>query len=461
MIGGVRRRLGPLLRKIGLERPAPDLEKRFLKTNAKLTEAIGTQHQLIKAAQKAEAKRQKERLQRKAAEKSLLRAAHVAERRDAQVKTLLSLVEVLKERAAKNHLVAEVTALNPRRSLSAGRADWAAKWETCSGRRILFFTISDFSGSFYKWADGINRHTPHAVRMVSLKRHRFGYPVDLLYAPPKELMKHYPDMLNEIMALADEADVIHLKDQLVFASTGSARLPPWLLTQFRKPLVYTLYGGFARRDENENWFRDHVCSFDAVVAMTPDLCFDWCKTHLVPHSIDTETHGFLWEDGDLMLHTPSRPERKGTDFFQAAGNRLTAERGLRCEVVTGVTHQYITEKKRSATIFFDQAGRERPEDGGKLIGWYGNSALEAAVYGVPTIAHLSNEALERAARLGLKTVALNTEPSEEGLYRVMSDFFDRSPTERLALARQTRDWIEAEHSYHATAAKLSAMYEGL
>lgn len=171
--------------------------------------------------------------------------------------------------------------------------------------------------------------------------------------------------------------------------------------------------------------------------------------------------GLAWEDGDLMLHTPSRPERKGTDFFQAAGNRLTAERGLRCEVVTGVTHQYITEKKRSATIFFDQAGRERPEDGGKLIGWYGNSALEAAVYGVPTIAHLSNEALERAARLGLKTAALNTEPSEEGLYRVMSDFFDRSPTERLALARQTRDWIEAEHSYHATAAKLSAMYEGL
>lgn len=360
-------------------------------------------------------------------------------------------------------LIDEIASLNDARSLSSGRADWAEKWRSCNGKRILYFTISDFSGSFYKWADGINRHTHHAVRMVSLARHRFGYPVDLLYAPPKLIMTEFSDMLNEVARLADEADIIHLKDQLHFSgySENKNSLPSWLLTQFGKPIIYTLYGGYARRDEAQAWFQRYVSSHAAIVAMTPDLCFDWAEINLVPHSIDTEVYGFEWTDGELMLHTPSRPERKGTEFFEAAGSRLAIERGLSCEIVTGATHNYVMEKKRHATIFFDQAGRERHEHGSKLIGWYGNSALEAAVFGVPTIAHLSEEAQERAARHGLNTAILNTEASMQGLDRVLTDFFDRSPVERADLARRTRDWIEADHSYHSVSMKLSSIYDQL
>ena len=161
------------------------------------------------------------------------------------------------------------------------------------------------------------------------------------------------------------------------------------------------------------------------------------------------------------MHTPSRSERKGTELFAEAAERLHRERDLRYEIITGVTHDYIMASKRKASIFFDQAGRELPRDGGKLIGWYGNSALEAAVFGVPVVAHLSDVALERAETAGHRVQVINTDPTASGLYRVLGSFFDRDPSERHELASYTRSWIEGYHSYHSTAAKLSALYDQL
>ncbi|WP_026060085.1 glycosyltransferase [Pseudaminobacter salicylatoxidans] len=363
-----------------------------------------------------------------------------------------------------SQLISEATALHDHRSLTPGRSDWAEKWVNCEGKRILFFTVTDYSGSFYKWAEAVNRHTPHAVRMVSLFRHRYGYPLDILSMRGDLLVSRFPDVLNELLKLIDEADIIHLKDQDGFWR-GRNSLPKTLLTQFRKPMVYTLYGGTARKDETDIGFQRYVASHDAIIAMTPDLCFDWNESVFIPHNIDEDLYPFRWEDGSLIMHTPSSPHRKGTEFFRPAAERLALEVSGRVEVITGTKHEYIMRHKPNATIFFDQAGRETEENGGKLIGWYGNSALEAAVFGVPTMAHLSEEAIERALRSGYDVSKhsglLNVAPNEEGIYRTMREFFDRSAEERKQVANRTRKWIEEHHSYRSTAAKLSAVYEKL
>src|SRR5690606_32838622 len=132
----------------------------------------------------------------------------------------------------------EVSGQFDRGALSPGRADWATKWEHCQGKRVLFFTYTDFAGSFYKWAEAVNRHSSHAVRIVHLTRHRFRNPVDLLYLRGSLIKSCAPWMAKEIEQLADEADIIHIKDQAGFWN-GTNGLPSDFLTKFGKPLVYT------------------------------------------------------------------------------------------------------------------------------------------------------------------------------------------------------------------------------
>jgi hypothetical protein len=300
--------------------------------------------------------------------------------------------------------------------------------------------------------------------MISLTRHRFGYPLDILSLRGDLLVDRFPNALHDILSLADEADIIHIKDQTGFWD-GRNNLPKTLLTQFRKPMVYTLYGGTARKDESDPGFQAYVNPHDAVIAMTPDLCFEWSGAEFIPHNIDEEKYPFCWQDGKLILHTPSSPHRKGTELFDPAARMVASAIGGKVEIITGTKHDYVMRHKSLATIFFDQAGRETDENGGKLIGWYGNSALEAAVFGVPTMAHLSREAIERANRAGYdvekESKILNVDPTEDGIYSVLNSFFEESESHRRDRAASTRRWIEKVHSYKATSVQLSAVYERL
>jgi hypothetical protein len=348
--------------------------------------------------------------------------------------------------------------------LTPGRSEWAGKWRNTTGKRVLFFSVCDYSGSFYKWAEAVNRHTDHAVRLVSLFRHRFGYPLDILLMRGDMLQQHFPDLMNGLYQLADEADVIHVKDQVGFM-IGRNKLPPDTFTMFGKPIVYTLYGGTARLDEQNEDFRRHVRSHAAIIAMTPDLCFDWMDSVFIPHTIDADALSYRWSDGRLVMHTPSTPSRKGTDIFESAASRIEGEFGTRTEIITNTTHAYVMQEKPKATLFFDQAGRESEEHGAKHIGWYGNSALEAAVFGVPTIAYLSPEAIRLAKRAGFddaeRCAMLNADPTADGLYQTMRCFFATSESERHDLSLRTRKWIEDHHSYQATARQLDNVYRAL
>lgn len=339
---------------------------------------------------------------------------------------------------------------------------WRDKWKNCQGKRILYYSYIDFSGSFYKWADAVNEYTPHAVRLVVLNLHKFGYPVDIVYPRADVMREYFPVMYDALLTLADEADIIHIKDQKGFLE-GYNALPPYIFRQFNKPLIYTLYGGHARHEKDMPAFRGHVQSFDAVVAMTPDLCFDWAKTAFIPHSIDCNKNDFLWEDKGIIVHTPSTPSRKGTDLFLAACQELSQTHDVDYKIITGVTYEMALENKRKATLFFDQAGKEAEKHGGSYIGWYGNSALEAAVHGVPTMAYMSDMAFEQAARAGRDIRSqcgmLNVEPSKDGIRRVMEMFFDMSPDERKKVALKTRAWIKSFHSQQAVAKMLSDLYE--
>jgi hypothetical protein len=199
------------------------------------------------------------------------------------------------------------------------------------------------------------------------------------------------------------------------------------------------------------------------VAMTPDLLFPWFDGAYIPHAIDTRVTPYSWSPGSVLSHSPSNPQRKGTRELVRAIAGLT-DLQLEFDLVQGVSHSECLQRKRQANLFFDQAGRESRRALGvdTVVGWYGNSALEAAAHGIPTVAHLSRSALEAADRargdVSGRCAIINTPLGVEGIAKTIRWFFDLSTEEQTSLSKATHAWVEEFHSYSAVARQLQALY---
>jgi predicted nucleic acid-binding Zn-ribbon protein len=420
------------------------------------------------------------RTQLEASTRELERSRTLVAHREGQVEKLRAQIDALKERIATDRAnFAGVRADHSERlrelreerrtlrlelakvpryefgSYTPGVPEWRRKWERSPGRRVLLYALKDYSGSFMKWATAINEHTDWAARLVAFGSHPFGYAVDLVLPMPDS---DEPEMLS----LVEDADVIHIKDETGFWQ-GTNRLPRDLFTRFGKPLVFTHYGGYARKFSDDPGYQDYVASFAARIAMTPDLVYEWFDGYFVPHSVDVNAFRYEWSDSQRLAHSPSTAARKGTEELTEAIEGL----GIEFDLIQGVEHQVCLERKRHAGLFFDQAGREVEEKLGvsHVIGWYGNSALEAAVHGIPTIAHLSEQAFEGAERAGKsireRCAILNTPLDAAGMREVIAGYFALPADERQALSQATRRWVEDFHSFEANGRELVAIYEGL
>jgi hypothetical protein len=336
-----------------------------------------------------------------------------------------------------------------------GVTGWHKRWQARPDRRVLLFAPKDYAGSFFRWAVAINDYTDWAARLVVLKRHPYDYPNDLVFSSAEAFGP-------SLTALLSGATIIHLKDENGFID-GSNALPIDYFSHFRKPMIFTHYGGYARRLCDRTEYRRFVRSFAARVAMTPDLLFPWFDGVYIPHAIDTRSVQCSWSPGHVLSHSPSTPSRKGTEELVRAVARLD-DLSIAFDLIQGVSHSECMVRKRQATLFFDQAGRESIESLGvdTVVGWYGNSALEAAVYGIPTIAHLSETALEAADRTGhdvsARCAIINTPLGVDGIADTIRWFFELSIEEQARLSKDTCRWIDDFHSYRAVSAELDRLY---
>lgn len=358
-------------------------------------------------------------------------------------------------------------------AMNEGRPDWASRWDAAErSRRVLLVAPKDFAGSMFKWAEALNAHTDVAARLVTFQEHQYGYPQDLIIPECDDAR------LASALSLADEAGVLHLKDEHSWFLGGSGFTNLRLIRamffgdEFASvPKVFTHYGGYARKFKAERDYVEAVRRFDGRVAMTPDLNFPWFEGAYIPHTIDVEAHGYGWTDSRIFAHSPSSPEKKATYLFEETVEMLPRLHprlweGWSVELISGVSFEECMRRKRAASLFFDQAGRHRVADLGidDIIGWYGNSAIEAMAFGIPTMAHLSDTALAQAAAAGVDTGAIpviNIERTRAAMIDAFVAFAGADPEARAALSRRTRAFTEAFHGYAPCARRLAALYRSV
>ena len=356
---------------------------------------------------------------------------------------------------------------------TGGVQAWQERWKRAPQRqRILMVSPKDFAGSMYKWAEALNRYTDFAVRLIQFEVHQFNYPVDLV-------VPAYGDgRFKKVLDLAEEAGILHLKDE----HTWFMKLPHYsnldlIETMFfsntfssvRK--VYTHYGGYARKFKCNAKYISTVEKFDARIAMTPDLNFDWFAGHYIPHAIDVTAMPVTWSDSNRVVHSPSSPEKKATYMLEESIMMLKKHypdiwQNWSMDIIHNVSFEECLVRKRKASLFFDQAGRHRVPDLGidDVIGWYGNSAIEAMAAGIPTIAHLSEVAFLRAEKAGVfirDAPLINISRTREGLIHGILSFMQSTPEERQNLSRRTRRFTVDFHGYEAVGQRLAAVYRTL
>jgi len=353
------------------------------------------------------------------------------------------------------------------------------RWEESEGRRILFYADMDFSGSLFKWVEAINKNTNFAARLVTSQPHPYGYPLDILipdYLPKSIRMRNtcYEAMYDKIHRLVAEANVVHFKEEakLFIASPEckNDQISSIIEKEARNakiPIVFTLCGSFARHHQNDVVYRSFIKTFNTVVSMTPDLCFDWIDKPLyIPHAIDTDKFTPTWKDGKLVTHSPSSKDKKGTEQFLEAVNLLKKFNfNIETDIITNTSFEECLRRKGESSLFFDQAGRSKTsnDQNSETIGWYGNSAIEAMAFGIPVIAHLSKKAFEGAKRAGnlavLSCPVINVECEDvESIRKAIEDYFLLDTLDRRKLSNSTRAWAESFHSYKAVAKSLADVY---
>lgn len=391
----------------------------------------------------------------KSARKAQARAERALQKKSAALETLKREVKgARRELAAAHRLTYE--------SSTRGIPGWSERWHERPGRRVLYIGRRDYAGSMIEWARAVNLHTDYAVRLATLERHPFGYDADLIVKAPSI---DVPTLSGRdgagLAALVAEADVIHIKEETIGLPSSGLRAS-WFL-ETGKPVIFTCNGSHTRRSIADPELRaelvDHLRGYAACVAMTPDLLHPEVNATFVPHSVDCTRVGFSWSDRSTIAHSPSSITSKGTALIVAAMADVRRDIQVELDLIRNVSNAECVARKAHAGIFFDQAGAKFAQ----MVGWYGHAALEAAIAGVPTVAHLGEHALAQLSRIDHPMAEdleiINVQPSADDLAAVLLEFFRVGPEERLAKAMATRAWVERHHDYSVVAHKLARLYD--
>jgi len=340
----------------------------------------------------------------------------------------------------------------------------------------------DYAGSGMRMRDAFRRHYPeHEIHLVT-----YGYPVynaDYVFAETvrkveiendvamsiqdrikkvKTLRQLQKRAFANVQKMVDEADIIHFKGDEPPTRDwhGILEIPE------NKKIVVTVGGSQFRR---EAFCKDAALASyqmgeymlaDLRTALTPDLNYPEYEGIYTQHAIDCENvqatfnYGYTREGIRKLTvaHSPSNLRKKGTDsiFLPAAAELRAQGRIFDVKIIHKVPFQKCVEMKKSAQIFFDQAG----------VGFYGNAALEAMQFGIPTICHISQEAIKQSNGKITRDhpIIAFRKPTVNACIYAIRRAIDGNLKQ---ISRDTKEFCDSFHSYSTVAKMWKGLYEKL
>ena len=311
---------------------------------------------------------------------------------------------------------------------------------------VVQLSLNDFAGSGYKIARAIERVNPlikvHCfVLSISQTRKIFNNTTGTQITS---------DNLSDIQKVVDSADVIHFKgDNIPQSVFCKVKIPK------NTPQFITVSGsGFRRGNSNValalHPIEDYVKRFEYRTVLTPDINYPEYKGVYIPQPIDStfvkrayfpDTCKLCSQKKPITIaHSPSIRAKKGTDTDIIPAINMLTKAGYKYhfDLIQNVPNNICVERKSNASVFIDQINE---------IGAYGNNALEAMQFGIPTISYISETARKQSGGLWDNNPVMSASNKME-LYYVLRDLIE-NPETLEDISKRTKQYTDKHHSYEA------------
>lgn len=347
---------------------------------------------------------------------------------------------------------------------------------------IVVLAKKDFGNSAFQMVQAVRRMTDHSIHLVvaqhgnyedgqkyfdyciadyekELPKPEMQRSVQEVIKERKHIKAQIKNSLNKVQKLINEADIIHWKGDWL----PSDHFSSYLHIPAHKTIITVSGSGFRRRNQARHpmaqlgWFpiKDYVEKSDLRTAMTPDLNYPELKGLYTQQAIDSTSQPFLWKNSvrPIIAHSPSHRGKKGTDLFLKAMSELRNSRfKFDVDLIENVDKKECIERKKRATIFFDQAG----------VGFYGNAALEAMQFGIPTIAGIPDFAYKQSKKLTRGNCpVIRVYPTVDSIVDAMVRLFSPPAfTPKMStIARRTEEFCYGFHSYETVGTMWDEIYK--
>ena len=304
--------------------------------------------------------------------------------------------------------------------------------------RITMLSRTDYAGSGYKIVEAVSRHTDYNIALFTTHREsKYNHPQGIYVTKENH---------QAIQQRIDESDIVHVKGDWP-AKDGYLGF-----TIMHRPTVQTVGGGLFRRKgpgggTDLHRYPPYAYKAKLNTAFTPDLCYPDYSDIWTPHPIDSHRQENIWRQRErpVLMHMPSNRLKKDTSFIMDVLREV--ERQIPCDVqlIQGVPFSEAVELKKKATIFFDQF----------RVGFYGNSAIEAMQYGIPTACYISEDAIWQAkGRIGGCPVISTAKDKDAWVSLIINTL----QSDMGELSKKTKLWCDGLHSYLAIARQWRNLY---
>ncbi|MBT4944567.1 MAG: glycosyltransferase [Candidatus Marinimicrobia bacterium] len=320
--------------------------------------------------------------------------------------------------------------------------------------KVALISHHDYAGSGYRMAEAVNMNSKTFAEYFAYVP--MSYPSKLPRYPAlfvRNEDKHFlpSETASRLQTLFRGADIIHYKGD----DPPDSYYMKELDVTPNKTIV-TVHGSMFRRDADEKIARPvaKLSDYDSCTLRTvgdPTLAYDGfdCIFTQIPYP----THKFdvTWENRKtpVIAHSPSTKDKKGTDKFEEAIEKLQkAGYDVKSDIIHNVNYKECLKRKSEATIFFDQSE----------VGWYGNSAVEAMAFGIPTLAYISPEAFKGAQGKLDAMPPIDCGNTVDSIFCALKGILDGDMVKQ---SKAMRKWAVDFHSYKTVGEMWDKIYRGL
>ena len=304
----------------------------------------------------------------------------------------------------------------------------------------------DHVGSGHKMCEAIKRHTDHDIEIWTGPYHnRLVHPNQTNIITPRTRTK--------VQERINKSDIIHLKGDwpAVIYETKSI-YADFRLKIRHKPIIHTVSGSLFRRKIHGGFERFPLSDYQCTLrtSFEPDLLYPEWSDLWTPHPIDSDDKLIEWRNSrfPVLMHTPTNRSMKHTRFILNVFDAVRANRKVNIVLLEKLPFSFVLQERKKATIFFDQF----------KVGFYGNAAIEAMQYGIPTAAFISDMARSQAKGKLNGCPVITTVKSVREWARLIIKILDDDMNK---LSLRTKKWCDQVHGYRSIAKQWDEIYKGI